>query len=354
MTLKDIARFRLYNQQVSYKQFKTPEEVVSHLGAIQAQDYLGSLWAIGLRLPNATEKDIEKSLAERKIVRTWPMRGTLHYVAPEDIRWMLKLMTPKVIKGTNSRYKQLGLDDSIFAKSEEIFIKALKGGGQLTRPELYKKLTESKISTKDSRGLHILGNLAMKGIICFGPRKGKQQTFVLLDEWVSKNPELAKEKSLAEIAKRYFTSHGPATLQDFVWWTGLTVADAKTGVELNKTYLTREVIEGQTYIFAKNLSTPANNSKNAYLLPFFDEYLVAYKDRRAALDSAFTKQINAGGGLLNPVIVIDGKVVGTWKRTLRKNSVEIGKYLLRALSKKEENLITDAEKLYTNFLGYKS
>ena len=236
MTLQNLLRTRLVNQQIAAQQFKTPGEIVKWLGAVQAQDYLGALWAVGCRLRNAKEKDIEKAIADKNIVRTWPMRGTLHFVAPEDAKWMLQLLTPRVIARAAGEYKRSGLDKKVFDKSRKVLIKALQDGKQLERGDMYRVLEEAKVDTSNTRGLHILGLLAQEGIICFGPRKGKQQSFVLLDEWIPDSKLLKGDEALAELTKRYFTGHGPASIQDFVWWSGLTVIEAKKGLELEEKF----------------------------------------------------------------------------------------------------------------------
>ena len=234
MKSTDIIRYRLHNQQIAGTKFRKPLEIVEWLGAVQAQDYSGGLWGIGLRLPGSTLDDIEKALIDRKIIRTWPMRGTLHFVPARDARWMLELLTPRVIRRSARRYKELGLNDEIFKRSEELISQALVGGRQLTREAMYDVLAKGGINPEGQRSYHILGYLAQKGVICFGAREGKQQTFVLFDEWVADSRRLERDEALAEIARRYFTSHGPATLQDFTWWTGLAAAEAKAGLEMVK------------------------------------------------------------------------------------------------------------------------
>jgi hypothetical protein len=174
----DLARYRLHNQHIARAMFDKPSDIVGWLGAVQAQDYLGSLWALGLRTRNATEGDIEKAIAAKTIVRTWPLRGTLHFVAAADVRWMLELLTPRVVAGSEGRRQQLDLDEAIFARSKELFVSALQGGKQLPRDVMYDLLEAAQISTAGGRGLHILWRLAHDGIICFGARQGKQQTLL--------------------------------------------------------------------------------------------------------------------------------------------------------------------------------
>ncbi|HEX8922520.1 MAG TPA: winged helix DNA-binding domain-containing protein, partial [Pyrinomonadaceae bacterium] len=247
MTTLDIAHRRLSNQQISGTLFKKPSEIVGWLGAVQAQDYLGSLWALGLRTQHAVEEEVEQAIAAGTIVRSWPLRGTLHYVAAADIRWMLKLGAPRTIARAASRYRELELDEATFAKSNRVLARALQGGKQLTRLELAAALNRAGIPTDGQRLIHLLNRSALDGLTCYAARRGKQFTFALLEEWVAEARTLERDEALAELARRYFTSRGPATLQDFVWWSGLTTADARAGLEMAKPHLTKEIIKGQTY-----------------------------------------------------------------------------------------------------------
>jgi hypothetical protein len=351
MARLNIGRQRLDNQLIATSRLASPGKVVKWLGAVQSQDYIGALWAVGLRAKDTTEMDIEQALARRTIVRTWPMRGTLHFVAAEDARWMLKLLTPRVIAGTASRYKQLELNEATFSRSEEALVRALQGGKQLAREEMYRVLESARISTAGQRGIHILGRLAQEGLLCFGARAGKQQTFVLLDEWVPGSVRLERDGAMAELTQRYFTSHGPATLQDFAWWSGLSSADAREGVELAKSQLVQETWAGRTYWLSSSTPSAKDTARRAFLLPAFDEYLVSYKDRSAVLDPIYARQANAGGGILNPTIVIDGQVVGTWKRTLRKDSVVVTPHWFSSPTKSQQRALETAARRYAAFLG---
>jgi DNA glycosylase AlkZ-like len=352
VTSSDISRLRLHNQHIAGARFEKPDDVVAWLGAVQAQDYLGALWAVGLRMRNAVEADVELALANRTIIRTWPMRGTLHFVAAADIRWMLELLTPRVVANNAQRLlRQFDLDESAFARSKDLFARALQGGRRLARNAMYKVLEAGGVSTTSQRGLHILGRLAQDGFICFGAREGKQQTFALLDEWAPKAKRLARDESLAEIARRYFTSHGPATLQDFAWWSGLTTADAVAGLEMAKRFLAQETINGQAYWLASSTPATKDPSPTAYLLPAYDEYTVAYKDRSAALNPEHAKLPNYGHGIFNPTIVVDGQVVGTWKRTLNKDSLAISPSPFAKLKRAETRAVAEAATRYGKFLG---
>ncbi|MEO7913227.1 MAG: winged helix DNA-binding domain-containing protein [Roseiflexaceae bacterium] len=352
MISEDIALQRLANQQVAQPTFAHPSEVVAWLGAVQAQDYLGALWALGLRVPGATEQMIEQALADKTIVRTWPMRGTIHFVAAADVRWMLELLAPRVVQRTTSRRAGLGLDEKVIAASAKVLTSALEGGKQLTRPAIYELLAQAKIATDDSRGLHILGRLAHDRLLCFGARAGKQPTFTLLDEWIPATKPLSHQEALATLAQRYFTGHGPATIQDFMWWSGLTTKEAKAGLAAVEGQLDHKRIGEREYYFAPNLPEASAKAHDAFLLPPFDEFLVAYRDRSAALDPRYNNLIVPGGnGMFNPIIVISGRVVGTWKRVFKRDSVVITFSPFEEFSQTQASAIRAAAERYGEFVG---
>ena len=346
----NIAHQRLYNQHISRADFEKPSDVIAWLGAAQGQDYLALLWAIGLRMQHATESAIEQAIADKTIVRSWPMRRTLHYVAAADIRWLLKLMEPRALAKSVYGDRLLELDEATFAKSNKVLVSKLEGGKQLTRPELAAALERAGIRTDNYRLGHILYRASIIRLICFGARRGKQFTFALFDEWVPQSKELERDEALAELAKRYFTSHGPATLQDFLWWSGLTAGDARTGIEANKPRLIQEVIDGQTYWFPENAKVK-KDAANAYLLPPFDEYIVAYKDRSAVFDPAYTRSLHTGNGVFKPIAVVDGQVAGIWKREVKKNVVVLSVNPFNPLTKSTQQKVARAARQYAEFLG---
>ena len=341
---------RLINQRLLQPSFETPAEVVRWLGAVQAQDYLGALWAIGCRLPGATEESVERAIGERTIVRTWPMRGTIHFVPAEDAHWMVKLIADRVNGRVQSIYRRLNLDETALAHSQEVVTQALQGGKLLARKDLYARLDEAGIGTGDGRGLQIVGHLARLGLICFGPRQGKQPTFVLLDEWVPEARRCEPEDPLAEMALRYFRSHGPATIRDFAWWSGLLVAEAQHGLEAVRSQLSEVTIAGDTYWWTDSPANVAFNSTSLFLLPAYDEYLVSYKDRSASLDPG-CEWLLKGENHLRATLVIDGLVVGNWKRTFENGAVRVETTLARELSGAENKRFEDALRCYGEFLG---
>jgi len=304
------------------------------MGAVQAQDYAGGLWAIGARLPRAREDEIDRAIAERQIVRTWPMRGTLHFVPAADIGWMLPLLTPRAIGRAAGRYRSLALDEAAFRRARTLIGRTLLGGKRLTRAELYAALARGGLPPDGQRGIHILGHLAQQGLICFGPRRDRQPTFVLLDEWLPSRRTLTRDEGLATLAARYFTSHGPATVHDFAWWTGLTLQEARRAVDAAGTRLDQ---------------TPSGSGlwRSAALLPPWDEFLVAYRDRAGALDLFRGAHAGAIG---RPLVLLGGRVRGSWRRQLTPTAGGISLEMQGRLTAPERRLIEAAVEKYATYL----
>ena len=350
MEKSNILMQRLLNQHILGEQFEKPDDMVGWMTAVQAQDFLSSLWAIGIRVKNVSEYDVEDAIADKTIVRTWLLRGTLHFVSSQDIRWILDLISPRIIaSNANLLKKHLQLDSNVFEKSCDVIIRALEGGKHLLRKDLYDELKSANISVSDLRGLHILHRLALEGIICYGPRDGKQHTFVLLDEWIPKSKIMSREKSLGELALRYFNSHGPSTLQDFRWWSGLTDSDARKGLNKNKSKLLSEDINNQTYWFSKIKDTD-DPYPVSQLLPDFDEYIVGYKDR-SRLVNGISNEMDLNEFIFNPTIIVNGEIVGTWKRRFKAGKVNILLKQFKSLDNEEIRSIKEAAMAYGNFIS---
>lgn len=347
MTIKDVLHSRLGFQGLTTP-LETPAEVVSWFGAVQAQDYFGSLWAIGQRMKKPNEASIEQAVANREIVRTWPMRGTLHFVDPQHVRWMLKLLTPRIIQRAASVYRQAELDKKVFSKGMKVFEKILTGNIQLTRDEMYTALEKAKISTANTRGLHILGYASQQGLICLGPRKGKQPTYTLLEEWLPPVKAISKDEAFARLALIYFRSHGPATLQDFSWWTGLTKTEAQSALSSIEKQLTSESVDGKTFWFSSEAVSVKRKTQTAHLLSAYDEYTVGYTEREVFLDPRHAER--SGNGIFSPVILLDGKVEGTWKRTLVKDHVHVDLKPFTKFTDAQTQRITKAAKRYSLFV----
>lgn len=312
MQPRDIGPARLAAQQIDATVFDEPGALVAHMGAMQAQDHANALWAIGLRVNGASAASVQAAIAARKVVRTWMLRGTLHFVAGADLRWMLALVGPRNIAGAASRHRQLELDDKVIATCRKVLEKAL-AGTTLTRSALFALLGAKGIETGGQRGIHILWCLAQDGVLCFSAHEGKQPAFALLDDWLpERGPQLSRDEALARLCGRYFTSHGPATVADFAWWAGLTQGDAKRALAACDGLQQAEV-EGQQHWMADN--APAGGRTGVHLLPGFDEYLLGYKDRGAVLDAQYAERIVPGGnGVFKPMIVVNGRIAGTWQR----------------------------------------
>ncbi|QIP14879.1 winged helix DNA-binding domain-containing protein [Spirosoma aureum] len=352
MTDSAINQHRLASHQITQSAFTKPVDVVTWFGAMQAQDFLAAKWALGLRLPGSTEGTIEQAIADRSIIRTWAMRGTLHLIAADDIRWLLNLLRPRLYVACSSLLRKLELDEKTLVKSYEAMARAMQGGKQLIRSELKDALEQVGIQTHDLRINGLLVRAAFDGLICCGVRRGSENTYTLLDEWVPATKSMGRDEALAELTKRYFMSHGPATIQDFVWWSGLTVAEAKTGLSMINAQLAQETTNGKTYWSAQQEPNFQDTSLVVHLLPSFDEYLVGYKDRSAALGALDIKQVvSTGNGIFNPILVIGGRVVGTWKRTVKKNSVSIDPTLFYPLTEKQQQAFAVTCQRYGHFKG---
>jgi hypothetical protein len=350
MKAADILGLRLARQGLARAAFTRPEDVVAWFGAVQAQDYLGSLWALGLRLREATEAQVEAAETRRAIVRTWPMRGTLHFVAAADARWMTRLLAPRVIAKHSARWKrEFGVDARLVARADEVVTRALEGGKRLSRESLYEALESRRMRTSDSRGLHLLLCLAMRGRVCLAGREGKQHTFALLDEWLPESPEPEGEAALAELARRYFTSHGPATLRDFAWWTGLTSKEAHAAVGAAGDALSRHTIDGVHYWLGGEAPVTVKQTRkpDVRLLPAYDEYTVAYHDRSLIVEG---RAPASKMSRLSPALLIDGRVAGTWKRTLAGKDVKVEAIPTRRLSAAETVSLRKAVAAFGEFL----
>jgi hypothetical protein len=352
MTNFDIAYLRLHNQGLSELRFEDPVDIVSKLGAVQAQDYAGAKWALGQRIPNATDASIDQLFNQGKILRTHVMRPTWHFVAPADIRWMLELTAPRVHAVNAFMYRQLELEKEIIKKSYAVLEKALQGNQHLTRAELASIFDKAGIAAEGIRMGYFMMSAELDGVICSGPRKGKQFTYALLEERVPQVKMLNRDEALAELTRRYFATRGPATLQDFTWWSGLTMVDAKKGIEMVQSQFVSEEINSHTYWYVESELPEREKGPTAYLLPNYDEYFIGFKDRSAIGEVAERAGIKGDDpALIAHIILVDGQIVGGWRRTLKKNAVLIELNLITSLKKAENRSVAEAANRYGKFLG---
>ncbi|HZI61330.1 MAG TPA: winged helix DNA-binding domain-containing protein [Pyrinomonadaceae bacterium] len=341
---------RLRNHKLSSSDFKQPADVVRWFGAVQAQEFHAAKWALALRMSHATNVAVEDAFNRGEILRTHLLRPTWHFVTPEDIRWLLQLTGPRVNVRCSSVYRQYELDEPVLKRSNRALTNALKGGKQLTRVELRAALNRAGIPADDGvRLAHILLRAELDGVVCSGPRRGNQFTYALLEERVGQSQELNGEEALAELTRRYFASHGPATLADFVWWSGLTTNDARRGIALLDSDVERFEI-GENVYWSSGFATKRSRDIDAYLLPAYDEYNVAYKNRQVVFDQDSVPQITTWGAL-GPTVVVDGRITGIWKTTGNENSITITVTPSRHLRKHEKLAIAKAAQRYAAFLG---
>lgn len=322
----DIARLRLHSQNISGKKFTNPARAVAWMGAMQSQDYQQALWAVGVRCQNATRAQVEKAISQKKIIRTWLLRGTLHFTTPQQVRAMLQVSAPHNLAANKTRCLQLDIDDKLLRRCHQIFYKALQGHKRLTRPGMMALLEKNKINPSGQRGYHILWSLAQSSLLCMGPMQDRQQTFVLLDEWAGEGSHYDHEAALAYIAGRYIASHGPATAADFAGWARITGAEAKQGLQDARPKLVNEKMDNIEYwMTAATAKLEPPTEPIVYLLPAFDEYLIGYKNRDAMLRAADVQRVIPGkNGMFLPCIVTaDGHVTGTWQRSETKTGLKI-------------------------------
>ena len=349
MTLTDISKIRLTNQQILKTEFRSIKELAGWMGAIQAQDYAMAKWAIGIRVQNPTDKVVENAIDKGEIIRTHLLRPTWHFVMKEDLRWILELSAPRIKQSLNSRHRELALTDAVFEATNTLIRQALTGGHHLTREELILILKEAKIATGENRASHIFLRAELDGIICSGTVKGKKQTYALLDERIPKKRKFTREEALKKIAEKYYFSRGPATLQDFIWWSGLSVTDGRNALEMIRSGLMREEIDSKIYWFKSPLISE-NDDSTAYLLPAFDEFIISYKDRTAALSLINHKKAVSMNGIFKPVIIINGKVAGLWKRTVKDKKVTIETELFQSFNNRIKKSIEKCAGTYGSFL----
>ena len=325
----DIGLLRLAAQRIAAPALPSPTEVVRWLTAMQAQDHGGVLTSVALRTAGGSRAAVEAAFNAGEIVKSWPMRGTLHLAAAEDLPWLLELTAPRVLAGAAGRRAQLGLDLSTLELAGQVAVDALTGGNRLSRAQLLALWDKAGVATTGQRGYHMIGYLAQTGLVCFGPTGDGEPQLVLMDEWIRRPRVLARDEALGELALRYFSSHGPATVKDLTRWANLTAADVRTGLALALPRLARIEVDRVQYFLDPQtpdlLDTCLRRAKGIFLLPGFDEYILGYGDRTAVLPAEFADLIVPGGnGMFKPTVVSAGQVVGTWKHAGRgaKRTIE--------------------------------
>jgi hypothetical protein len=348
-----IAARRLVAQRLVGPSFGGPVDVVRAFGAVQAQDYAGAKWALAQRTAGATEADVDALFDAGAIIRTHVLRPTWHFVDLADIRWLLALTAPRVHAASAYQYRILELDDTVFARSDEAITRALAGGVHLTRAELGRVLEKAGISAGGLRLGYLVSHAELAGLICSGARRGRQQTYALLDERVPPTAPLARQEALAELACRYVTGHGPAQAADLAWWSGLTIAAAREALTLAEPRLVRESVGDRTFWVSPDSvrSVPPSDGPVVHLLPNYDELLIAFRDRTDAIDPALPADGRTPEALLAHIVVRDGLVVGGWRRAFGGPSATVETDLLVRLEERERRALEAAAGRLSAFLG---
>lgn len=348
-----IAARRLRAQGLTGAPCPSVVAVVRRLGAVQAQDYAAARWAISQRTRETTAAEFDRLFDAGVLLRTHVLRPTWHVVLPEDIRWLLTLTGPRVRRGLAARWRQLEIDDGVVARAATAIGAALAGGRHLTRAELGAVLRAAGITPDGQRLPHLLMGVELDGLITSGPRRGAQVTYALLEERAVPGGALDRADAVAELTRRYFQSHGPAQVQDFVWWSGLSVADARAGLARAGAALEHQVLEGKDYWFSAQVGPSDTAAVVAHLLANFDEYTVAYRDRAALVsaDHPVPPALVADGNLLSSVVIIGGRVRGVWARKSARGGVRVEVRLRDRLAPAEAAAVEEASQRLARFLG---
>ena len=352
----ELSRLRLAAQQLIAPPETTPHDIVARLGAVQSQDWFGGTWGIGMRGRGIDLAAVERAMHDGAILRTHVLRPTWHFVAPADIRWMIALTGPRVMAGMGGRHRQLEIDEATIRRARTVLERVLAGGRTLTRGEIGDAMRAARIDPGGQRLPHLLMVAELEGLLCSGPRKGKQFTWALLEERVAPPPASApatRDEMLEELARRYFTTRGPATAHDFAWWSGLTVGDARRGAELAGDALARVEIDGVAHWLDASLRDVASTRQTlAHLLPNYDEYFIGHRDR-----SAMLARLHKAGrdvenvALSGHLLAIDGQVVGHWTRATSARAVVVEASPLLDLPAAQWKAIDLAARALGAFLG---
>jgi hypothetical protein len=355
-----VAIRRLVTQRLVGPAFESSTAAVRGLLAVQAQDYTGSKWAVGQRVAAATDAELDALFDAGTILRTHVMRPTWHFVDPADIRWLLELTAPRVHQANAYQYRHLEIDDATARQARVIIEGALAGGDALTREDFGRVFTDAGIPASGLRLGYLLGHAELERVIISGPRRGKRQTYALLEERVPPASPRTRDEALAELARRYVEGHGPAQVADLSWWSGLTMTDSRAALELATPPLQRETIGERAFWVADRPASaepiqpagaPAFNRPDVHLLPNYDELLIAFRDRTDAIDPDLPAPARVAEAVLAHIVVRDGLVVGGWKRAEHRGSMRVTIDLLVGLDEAERLALDGAVERLSTFLG---
>jgi hypothetical protein len=350
MDQRDIASWRLHNLRLEGEPLPAPETVVGWLGAVQSQDFAPAKWSVAQRTAGARDAAVDRAFADGAILRTHVLRPTWHFVLPAEIRWLLELTAPRVHALNAYSYRQLGLDDAVFQHGEAVLADALEGGAHRTRKQLAAALEGAGIGLGGFRLAYLLMHAELGGLLCSGAPRGKQQTYALLEERAPQATSLPREEALAELTVRYFTSHGPATVKDFGWWSSLTAADIRRGLQLAGSRLQRELVDGVDYWFAGSPPPTRPASPAVHLLQGYDEYIVGYSQSKSVLNLAGRTLLQTRP-VFNGAAILDGQLAGHWKRTVSGDAVAFEVALYEPFDDAQTKALQAAADRHSEFLG---
>lgn len=349
MNTAELLNIRLYNQLLSTHDMKEPHEIVSWMGAMQSQALEQAKWAIGARLENKNVKDIDEALNTGKIIRTHILRPTWHFVSAEDIHWMFDLSSLRLRPIYRSYAKIYGADEPLIYRAIPVLEKVLMGGKHLTKEEIGGALFEQNVTLDDGHLKLTISYAEREGVLVNGRLKGNRQTFTLFEEWAPRKQTVCKEEALERLARRFFTSHGPATIHDFVWWSGLTITECRQAIEMIRADFICETINGRDFWMRNDVKVPPTDGDSALLLPSFDEFVVSYKDRSEIIEDTHYGKVMTKNGLFSPTIILNGEIIGSWKKIAQRNSPRIELSFFEKVSKRKQDLFKSEIKRLENF-----
>lgn len=348
MNTTDLLNIRLHNQLLVTNSMKQPREVVEWMGAMQSQNYEMAKWGIGVRLPHVTNAVVEDAVNRGEIIRTHILRPTWHFVTAEDIYWMLDLCAARLKQAFMSYGKARGIDEDHISKGIDLLPAILEEKNHLTRQEISDELKRIQFVIDEDLVKYIMSRAELEGIVCSGVVRGSKQTYALLHTQAPNRINLSKEEALERLARKFFTSHGPATLQDYIWWSGLLASEAKKGIELIKYDFICEEINGKSYWMKNDIQIPAH-TESALLLPAFDEFVVSYRDRAEILEEEHYRKIITRTGMFSPTITLNGRIIGSWKKAIRKKKVGVDFTFFNKKEEHKKDLFAGQVKLYESF-----
>jgi hypothetical protein len=354
MRHRDVALRRLRTQRLAGPPLTSAVHVVAWLGAVQAQELPVAKWSLAQRARAVTNRAVDELLAAGRILRTHVLRPTWHFVLPDDIRWMVELTAPRINAKMAYYDRQLELSGAVYARCNRLIGKALADGRHRTRRELAAVLQSGGIAVHPQRLGHIMMRAELDLVVCSGAPTGKQQTYALVEQRAPRARSLARDQALGELARRYFTSHGPATLKDYMWWSSLTAADVRRSVEIAGSKLERDTVEGRTYWSSGAVGGPKAPSPRALLLQGYDEFIVGYTESKDALNLAgLAGPARLGQLSFLHAVTIDGQIVGHWRRA-PGDAATLELQLARTLSRAERRALDAERSRYGRFLGTKA